>query len=43
MMFAFGDDPNPLDETVAVMEDMLGHFIQELVRSRLSDDDRDTS
>ncbi|CDZ96354.1 Transcription initiation factor IID subunit [Phaffia rhodozyma] len=30
MMYAFGDDPDPANDTVAVMEDLLGHFVQEL-------------
>jgi len=31
MMFGFGDEPEPPEDTVAVMEDLLGHFVQELV------------
>ncbi|KAL7415526.1 hypothetical protein BDY24DRAFT_381418 [Mrakia frigida] len=30
MMFGFGDEPEPPEDTVAVMEDLLGHFVQEL-------------
>lgn len=35
MMFGFGDEPDAPEDTVAVMEDLLGHFVQELVRSLL--------
>lgn len=33
-MFGFGDEPEPPEDTVAVMEDLLGHFVQELVSSK---------
>ena len=31
MMYGFGDEMDGPDESVAVMEDLLAHFIQELV------------
>lgn len=31
-MYAFGDDEDPRDDTAGVMEDLLGTFIQDLVR-----------
>jgi Transcription initiation factor IID, 18kD subunit len=30
-MYAFGDDPNPLPESVAVLEDIMTEYINEMV------------
>jgi hypothetical protein len=31
MMYGFGDEETPANDTVHVMEDLLGHFITDLV------------
>lgn len=31
-MYAFGDDPNPLPESVNVLEEILVDYVSELVR-----------
>uniref|UniRef100_A0A803PD45 Transcription initiation factor TFIID subunit 13 n=1 Tax=Cannabis sativa TaxID=3483 RepID=A0A803PD45_CANSA len=33
MMYGFGDDPNPLPESVALMEDIVVEYITDLVIS----------
>lgn len=32
MMYGFGDHESPANDTVHVMEDLLGHFVTDLVR-----------
>jgi hypothetical protein len=32
-MYAFGDDPNPLPESVAVLEDIMTEYVNEMVLS----------
>lgn len=32
MMYAFGDDPDPLPESVAVLEEIMVDYITDLVR-----------
>lgn len=33
MMYGFGDDENPYQESVELLEDMVLHFIQNMVRT----------
>ena len=36
LMYAFGDDPNPSPESVAVLEDIVTEYITEMVSSVLT-------
>ena len=34
LMYAFGDDPNPAPESVAVLEDIVTEYINEMVSTQ---------
>lgn len=36
MMFGFGDEPEPLDETAELMEDMVVEYVHAMVRISIS-------